>query len=61
MISCSVMVEKEIIERIGYIGHLTPGKEDYDCWLRSLELTNSVYVDEVCIYYDGGHGDGVNY
>ena len=37
-----------------------PG-EDYDCWLRALKYTNSVYVNDVCFYYDNGHGDGRNY
>ena len=33
------------------------GREDYDCWLRALEYTNSVYVKDICFYYDSGHGD----
>ena len=37
------------------------GKEDYDCWLRALEHTNSVYVTDACFYYDDGHGYGQNY
>jgi len=26
-----------------------------------LNHTDSVYVDEICFYYDNGHGDGQNY
>ena len=37
------------------------GQEDYDCWLRALEHTNSVYVKDICFYYDAGHGHGQNY
>ncbi len=37
------------------------GYEDYDCWLRALEHTDSVYVKDICFYYDIGHGDGKNY
>ena len=37
------------------------GNEDYDCWLRALEHTDSVYVKDICFYYDKGHGDGRNY
>ena len=37
------------------------GEEDYDCWLRALNHTDSVYVNDVCFYYDAGHGDGRNY
>lgn len=40
---------------------LPNGQEDYDCWLRVLENTNSVYVPEICVYYDAGHGYGQNY
>lgn len=61
MISCSVILHREILEKINHINHLPPAQEDYDCWLRSLQHTNSAYVTDVCFYYDGGHGDGVNY
>jgi hypothetical protein len=40
---------------------MRPPGEDYDCWLRALEYTNNVYVNEVCFYYDNKHGDGQNY
>lgn len=61
IISCSAIIEKEILEKINFIGNLPPAKEDYDCWLRALEHTNCVYIQEPCIYYDDSHGDGVNY
>ena len=35
--------------------------EDYAYWLRALQHTNSIYVKDVCFYYDNGHGDGQNY
>jgi hypothetical protein len=34
---------------------------DYDYWLRALEHCNCVYVEDTCVYYDCGHGDGQNY
>lgn len=37
------------------------GREDYDCWLRILQHTDSVYVKDICFYYDRGHGDEQNY
>lgn len=37
------------------------GREDYDCWLRSLKHTNSVYVNDICFYYDVRNGYGRNY
>jgi glycosyltransferase involved in cell wall biosynthesis len=62
MITSSVMIEKEILTKINYMNHLPNGTgDDYDCWLHALEHTNSVYVNEVCFYYDEGHGNGQDY
>lgn len=61
IICSSVMIEKEILSKINNFKHMKPPGEDYDCWLRALEHTNSVYVKEPCFYYDSGHGDGRNY
>ena len=41
--------------------YLKNGEEDYDCWLRVLEHTNNVYIQDICFYYDSGHGYGQNY
>jgi glycosyltransferase involved in cell wall biosynthesis len=59
----SVVIEKEILDMIHNmrcvsICSLMP--EDYDCWLRATQHTDCVYVKEPCIYYDGGHGYGLN-
>ena len=59
----SVVIEKEILDMIHNmrcvsICSLMP--EDYDCWLRATQHTDCVYVKEACIYYDGGHGYGLN-
>ena len=61
VICSSVVLEKTILDQIHNMNHLKNGQEDYDCWLRALELTNSVYVTDICFYYDLGHGDGQNY
>ena len=61
IISSSVIMEKSILNKINNFKNVRNGKEDYDCWLRALKHTNSVYVKEVCFYYDGGHGDGQNW
>ena len=61
IIGSSVLIEKEILDKINNIKCLKTGQEDYDCWLRALEHTNSVYVQDVCFYYDGCHGNGQNY
>tara|TARA_B100000674_G_scaffold281957_1_gene233157 strand:- start:539 stop:1273 length:735 start_codon:yes stop_codon:yes gene_type:complete len=61
MICSSVIMEKDILDKINNFKNVKNGSEDYNCWLRALEHTNSVYVDDVCFYYDDGHGDGQNY
>ena len=61
VICSSVLMEKNILDKINNFKNMKPPGEDYDCWLRALEHTNSVYVNDVCFYYDGGHGDGRNY
>ena len=61
MICSSVILEKKLLEEIGLMRPLPIGQEDYDCWLRALQLTCSVYIDEPCFYYDSGHGSGQDY
>ena len=61
MIASSVVMEKELLEKIGMMNCYPNGQEDYDCWKRALEYTNCIYVNVPCIYYDAGHGDGQNY
>ncbi len=61
-ITSSVIVEKEILEKINYMKYVPKnGREDYDCWLRILEHTNCCYLKDVCFYYDNGHGNGQNW
>jgi hypothetical protein len=40
---------------------LRNGEEDYNCWLRALDHTNSVYINDAYVYYDLLHGYGRNY
>jgi glycosyltransferase involved in cell wall biosynthesis len=54
VICSSVLLEKEILDKIGNMNCVTNGKEDYTCWLRALEHTNSVYINDTCFYYDVG-------
>ena len=61
IITSSVLMEKVILDTINNMNCLQNGQEDYDCWLRALSHTNSVYIQDVCFYYDGGHGYGQNY
>jgi len=60
IILSSVMVEKQIFDRLGGFRGLTR-LADYDCWLGLLKLTNFDYIDVPLFYYDGKHGDGKNY
>lgn len=60
MICSSVVLDKEIINKVGkFIVART--SEDYEYWLRALQHTNSIYVKDICFYYDNGHGSGQNY
>jgi glycosyltransferase involved in cell wall biosynthesis len=61
IICSSVLVEKDLLNKIDNIPFLKNGEEDYACWLKLLEYTNNVYINDICFYYDGGHGDGQNY
>lgn len=59
----SVVMKKELLDTIHNMRCVSiccAIPEDYDCWLRATEHTNCVYVKEPCIYYDGGHGYGLN-
>ena len=61
VICSSVLIEKEILDKINNMKCIKNGCEDYNCWLRALEYTDSVYVKDICFYYDSGHGNGKNY
>ena len=62
MICSSVILDKEIINKVGnFAKRGKHGHPDYDYWLRALKHTNSIYVNDVCVFYDNGHGDGRKY
>lgn len=62
IITSSVLIEKELLNNIGNFQHIPINKfEDYECWKKALTLTDCVYIDDVCFYYDNGHGDGKKY
>ena len=61
IICSSVLMEKEILQKIKLMNNLKNGREDYGCWKRALEHTNSVYIEDICFYYDSGNGNGRNY
>jgi hypothetical protein len=51
LINSTVIIEKEILDKIDNFKNMKPPGEDYDCYLRALDHTNLVYVKDVCIYY----------
>jgi teichuronic acid biosynthesis glycosyltransferase TuaG len=61
VIASSVVIERGVLDKINYMNHLKIGKEDYNCWLRVLQHTNSVYIKEPCFYYDNKHGEGTRF
>ena len=61
IICSSVLIEKNILDKINNFEILRNGQEDYSCWLRALQHTNSIYIDDICFYYDNDHGKGRNY
>lgn len=60
-ITSSVIIFKEILDKIHNFKNIKNGDEDYDCWKHALEHTNMVYVEEPCVYYDNSHGYGRQY
>jgi hypothetical protein len=61
IVCSSVIIEKTILSKINNFKNLKHPGEDYDCWLRALEYTNCVYVNDICFYYNLSHGDGRQY
>jgi glycosyltransferase involved in cell wall biosynthesis len=61
IICSSVIIEKEILDKINNFKLVKNGQEDWDCWIRALDYTNCVYVKDICFYYDNLHGVGQNY
>ena len=57
IITSSVVVKKSILSKIGYMKNLPNGKEDYDCWKRCLEHTNSVYLEDDVYFFYASMGD----
>ena len=60
IITSSVVVEKETIKKAGCMPFDRRG-QDYQCWLKVLQLTNNFYLKDICFYYDSKHGNGANH
>ena len=61
VICSSVVIEKDVLDKINNMKCVKNGQEDYDCWLRCLQNTKCLYLTDICFYYDLHHGDGQNY
>jgi GT2 family glycosyltransferase len=62
-IGSSVMVEKSIVDKVGFLNESRKLKkgQDYELWKRVLSITDCAYVDEPLTYYDHAHGKGRQY
>jgi GT2 family glycosyltransferase len=60
MVCSSVVIEKEVIDKVGKF-IIINRYEDYEYWLRVLKHTDSIYVKDICFYYDNCHGNGKKY
>lgn len=52
VITSSVLVKRDILEKIGFMQTVPLGQEDYSCWLEVSKHTQFAYVSEPCLYYD---------
>ena len=59
-IASSVMIEKSIIDKVGYLSNQL-WAPDYEYWKRVIEHTDCIYIDEPLLYWDSRHGEGQNY
>lgn len=60
IINSSVIIDKNILVKEGMVPYNKRG-QDYKCWLNVLKHTNSIYITDICFYYDIGHGYGSNH
>lgn len=61
VITSSVVMAKDVFERIGGMKNVRNGHEDYACWKAALVHTDCVYVSDPLVYYDACHGEGTNH
>ena len=53
IITSSVVVDRKLLDEAGGFNCLPQGEEDADLWLRCLEHTDCVHLNEPLVYYDG--------
>jgi glycosyltransferase involved in cell wall biosynthesis len=53
IITSSVVVDRELLDETGDFECLPRGEEDAELWLRCLERTDCLHLNEPLVYYDG--------
>ena len=53
IIHSSVVIEKAFLDQVGGYKELPLGVEDSDLWLRCLQHTDCIHINEPLLYYDG--------
>ena len=53
IITSSVVVDRRLLHETGGFECLPRGEEDAELWLRCLERTNCLHLNEPLVYYDG--------
>jgi glycosyltransferase involved in cell wall biosynthesis len=63
LIGSSVVIEKEVLDKVGYLNEDEKYKkgQDFELWKRVLSITDCVYINDPLTYYDLGHGNGRQY
>ncbi len=52
VITSSVLVKRDIMEKAGFMQTVPLGQEDYGCWLEISKLTDFAFISKPCLYYD---------
>lgn len=52
VITSSVIVRRDILEKIGYMKTVPLGQEDYSCWLDVSKYTDFTFISTPCLFYD---------
>ena len=53
----SVIINKEVFDKIGFFNEKLPACEDYDLWLRICSKYPVSFINEALTYKYGGHSD----
>lgn len=57
----SVMISREVFEKVGLFDENLPVCEDYDLWLRISQIYPITFIDRPLIIKNGGHADQLSH